>query len=101
MNQLYIYIYPLFFRFFSHTGHYRVLSRVPCTETGSFEGELRGDADGILITKLGHGCELMAASVSINHSRTLSQVPFSSFLPLHSVTFKPVVTQYRGARERL
>ena len=22
--------YPLFFRFFSHTGHYRVLSRVPC-----------------------------------------------------------------------
>ena len=24
------YIYPLFFRFFSHIGHYRVLSRVPC-----------------------------------------------------------------------
>ena len=30
MNQLYIYIYPLFFRFFSHIGHYTVLSRVPC-----------------------------------------------------------------------
>ena len=30
MNQLYIYIYPLFFRFFFHIGHYRVLSRVPC-----------------------------------------------------------------------
>ena len=30
MNQLYIHIYPLFFRFFSHIGHYRVLSRVPC-----------------------------------------------------------------------
>ena len=30
MNQLYIYIYPLLFRFFSHIGHYRVLSRVPC-----------------------------------------------------------------------
>ena len=30
VNQLYIYIYPLFFRFFSHLGHYRVLSRVPC-----------------------------------------------------------------------
>ena len=30
VNQLYIYIYALFFRFFSHTGHYyRVLSRVP------------------------------------------------------------------------
>ena len=29
-NQLYVYIYPLFFRFFSHIGHYRVLSRVPC-----------------------------------------------------------------------
>ena len=26
----YIYRYPLFFRFFSHLGHYRVLSRVPC-----------------------------------------------------------------------
>ena len=25
-----IYIYPLFFRFFSHIGDYRVLSRVPC-----------------------------------------------------------------------
>ena len=25
VNQLYIYIYPLFFRFFSHIGHYRVL----------------------------------------------------------------------------
>ena len=30
VNQLYIYIYPLFFRLFSHTHHYRVLSRVPC-----------------------------------------------------------------------
>ena len=30
VNQLYIYIYPLLFRFFSHIGHYRVLSRVPC-----------------------------------------------------------------------
>ena len=30
VNQLYIYIYPLCFRFFSHIGHYRVLSRVPC-----------------------------------------------------------------------
>ena len=25
-----IYIYPLFFRFFFHRGHYRVVSRVPC-----------------------------------------------------------------------
>ena len=30
MNQLYINIYPLFPTFFSHVGHYRVLSRVPC-----------------------------------------------------------------------
>ena len=30
VNQLYIYIYPLFFRFSSQVGHYRVLSRVPC-----------------------------------------------------------------------
>ena len=29
-SVIYIYIYPLFFRFFSYTGHYRVLSRVPC-----------------------------------------------------------------------
>ena len=30
VHQLHIHIYPLFFRFFSHTGHYRVLSQVPC-----------------------------------------------------------------------
>ena len=30
LNQLYTHIYPLFFKFFSHIGHYRVLSRVPC-----------------------------------------------------------------------
>ena len=30
MIRLYIYIYPLFFSFSSHIGHYRVLSRVPC-----------------------------------------------------------------------
>ena len=29
VNQLYIYIYPLFLGFFSHIGHFRVLSRVP------------------------------------------------------------------------
>ena len=29
LNQLYIYIYPLLFRFFSHIGHHRVLRRVP------------------------------------------------------------------------
>ena len=30
LNQLYIYINPLFFlRFFFHIGYYRVLSRVP------------------------------------------------------------------------
>ena len=30
VNQLHIYIYALFFRFFSYIGHYRVLRRVPC-----------------------------------------------------------------------
>ena len=30
VNQLYIHIYPRFFRFFSHIGHYRVLSLVHC-----------------------------------------------------------------------
>ena len=30
MNQIYIYIYPLYFRFFSQIGYYRVLSGVPC-----------------------------------------------------------------------
>ena len=29
VNYLYMYIYPFFFRFFSHIGHYQVLSRVP------------------------------------------------------------------------
>ena len=28
--QLYIYMYLFFFRFSSHIGYYRVLSRVPC-----------------------------------------------------------------------
>ena len=28
-SQLYVYIYPFFFRFCSHVGHYRVLRRVP------------------------------------------------------------------------
>ena len=28
--QLHIYIYLLFFRFYSHIGHYRVLNRIPC-----------------------------------------------------------------------
>ena len=31
VNQLYVYRYPLFKRFFSHIGHYKVLSRVPCS----------------------------------------------------------------------
>ena len=31
MIQSYINIYPLFFRLFSHIGHYRILSRAPCT----------------------------------------------------------------------
>ena len=30
LYQLYVYIYPLFFRFPSHLGHRRALSRVPC-----------------------------------------------------------------------
>ena len=30
VNQLYVYIYPLFYGFPSHLGHHRALSRVPC-----------------------------------------------------------------------
>ena len=30
VNQLYVYLYPLFFGFPSHLGHHRSLSRVPC-----------------------------------------------------------------------
>ena len=30
VNQLYVYIYPLFFGFPSHLGHHTALSRVPC-----------------------------------------------------------------------
>ena len=30
VNQLYIYIYSFFLKFFSHIDHYRVLSRDPC-----------------------------------------------------------------------
>ena len=28
--QLYVYMYLLFFKFFSRLGYYRILSRVPC-----------------------------------------------------------------------
>ena len=28
--QVYIYMYLFFFKFFSHLGYYRVLTRVPC-----------------------------------------------------------------------
>ena len=38
VNQLYIYTYPLFLRFFSHIGHYRVLNRVPCAIQRDFPG---------------------------------------------------------------
>ena len=30
VNQLYVYIYPLFLGFPSHLGHHRALSRAPC-----------------------------------------------------------------------
>ena len=30
VNQLYIYMYPLFLGFPSHLAHHRALSRVPC-----------------------------------------------------------------------
>ena len=30
MNQLYVYIYPLFFGFSAHLGHHSALSTVPC-----------------------------------------------------------------------
>ena len=30
VNQLYIHTYPVFFRFFSHRSHYRLLSSIPC-----------------------------------------------------------------------
>ena len=37
VNQLHIYIYPFFFRFLSHVGHYRVLSRVPVLLVGCYQ----------------------------------------------------------------
>ena len=30
VNQAHMNVHPLVFRFFSHTGHYRILTRVPC-----------------------------------------------------------------------
>ena len=32
-SPLYIYMYPFFFRFFSHLGYYRVLRTVPCSRS--------------------------------------------------------------------
>ena len=31
-----LYMYPLFFKFFSHIGHYRLLSRVSCAIQQAF-----------------------------------------------------------------
>ena len=36
MIQLYIYMYPLFFRFFSHIGYYRILGRAPMSIAALF-----------------------------------------------------------------
>ena len=36
VNQLYIYIYPFFFRFFSHIGYYRILTKFPVLYSRSF-----------------------------------------------------------------
>ena len=30
VNQIYMYIHPLFFGFSSHLGHHRALNKVPC-----------------------------------------------------------------------
>ena len=35
ISYTYTHIYALFFRFYSHMGHYRVLSRVPCAKQRS------------------------------------------------------------------
>ena len=37
VNQLYIHIDLLFFRFFSHISHFRVLSLVPCATAGPYQ----------------------------------------------------------------
>ena len=39
-TQLHIYMYPLFFRFFPHKGHCRVLSGVPCAIQGVLTSDL-------------------------------------------------------------
>ena len=56
MNLLYIHIYPFFFRFFSHIGHYRILRRVPCAIQQVLVGylfyRLESHAQNILFRKL-------------------------------------------------
>ena len=51
VTQLYIYIYPLFFRF-SQIGHDRVLSSVPCARTVDFE--FHSVDDNVTIAKFWH-----------------------------------------------
>ena len=56
VNQLYIYRYPLFFRFFFHIGHYRVREgngtplQYPCLENpmdgGAWKATVHGVAEG-------------------------------------------------------
>ena len=49
VSQLYIYIYPFFFRFFSHIGCYRILSRAPCAIYELLYQNLMGDRDQTLL----------------------------------------------------
>ena len=52
VNQLYVYICPLFFRFTSHLGHHRSLSRVPCACLYVFLNEQTKIQNGILCKKV-------------------------------------------------
>ena len=39
--QIYMFTHPLFFRFFSHIDHHRILGRVPCAIQQVLVGQLK------------------------------------------------------------
>ena len=87
VNQLYVYICPLFFGFPSHLGHHRALSRVPCAIQQVLISYLFYTQQGIYVnpnlpiyptplSRLGIHTFVLYFCVSISALQTGSSVPF-------------------------
>ena len=84
VNQLYIYIYPLLFRFFFHRGHYRVLSRVPCAtwQVGPYQF-----SHSVVFNFATTCTAALQASLSItNYQRLLKLLSIELVIPSNNLT---------------